>query len=264
MKNSLLIISLILGFISLSFAGENDPLTTTSYTKESRKLFKAFKAIPISLPIAGQTTASAILLQSKAPSNNWLFLYHDRWGITETVIKEAHTLWVDLKNVNVLIIDLNDGVQPQSRSEAMRLLITNDVDRDRSIIKSAINYAGTEAKIGSLGWCNGGSWSLQTAIIAKEQEVACVVYYGMPDFNTSKLKTIQSDVLAIYGTKDTYITPTIAIAFKSKMLLAGKNVITLNYEGKGNFADINSLAYNYQNASDAYTQVLKYLLIKFD
>ncbi len=260
MKNVLLLSLFTIGIFTLSIASENN---TNSYSKESRKFYTSLSAIPISLRIEGQVNATAVLIKTGTPSNNWLFLYHDRWGLTETVVLEAHTLWKDLKNVNVLVIDLNDGIQPQSQSEAMRILIDNDVERDRAIIQSAINYVGSNAKIGSLGWCNGGSWSLQTAIMAKHQEVACVVYYGMPDFNSSKLAHIESDVLAIYGSQDTYITPTIALAFKSKMLLAGKKVISIHYDGKGNFADRNSIQYNFPKASDAYTKVLKYLLTKY-
>lgn len=264
MKNIITLSILIISTVFTLQAGENEKTSETSYAKDSKGIAKALKGSTVDLPVFDQESATAVFLKSPKQSNNWLFLYHDKWGLTETVLQEAHTLWKDLKNVNVLVIDLNDGIQPQSRSEAMRLLIENDVARDKAIIQSAIAFAGKDAKIGSIGWCNGGSWSLQTAMLAKEQEVACVVYYGMPDFNVKKLNHIESDVLAIYGTRDTYVTPTIAKAFKSKMLAAGKDVIELNYESKGNFADRNSLQYNYNNASDAYVKVLKYLLAKYN
>jgi carboxymethylenebutenolidase len=245
-------------------AGENEKSTESSYSIIRTLRAADLKDIKVSLPVLNQKSAPAILLKSPKQSNNWLFIYHDRWGLTETVMQEAYTLWQDLKNVNVLVIDLNDGIQPQSRSQAMRLLIKNDIVRDQSIIQSAINFAGEDAKIGSIGWCNGGSWSLQTAILAREQEVACVVYYGMPDLNVDKLNQIESEVFAIYGTRDTYITPTIAKAFKAKMLAAGKDVVQLSYESKGNFADRNSSQYSFINAADAYGKVLEYLMVSFN
>ncbi|MGB0805512.1 MAG: dienelactone hydrolase family protein [Salibacteraceae bacterium] len=224
----------------------------------------SYYEVEINLAVENQEDAIAYLLESKTPTDNWLFIYPDKWGVTDIVRNDAFTLWNDLKNVNVLIIDLNDGIVPSDNTEAMRVLMRNDVERDHLIIESALEFAGENSKIGSLGWCNGGSWSMQTAIKAKEKEVACVMYYGMPETNTKKLKNLNSDVLAIYGSMDTYITPTVAKSFKNKMESAGKRVIELTYEGKGEFANRQSDLYNREYANNAYSKVIAYLNEKFE
>lgn len=252
------IFSFLTILISTSFTGFTKDFDT-DILSEDYQLFET----EIRLTIEDQEDAIAYLLPSEKPSQNWLFVYPDKWGVTNAVKNEAFTLWKDLHNVNVLIIDLNDGIIPNDNKQAMRLLIKNDTERDLAIIESAIAYTGKNAKIGSIGWCYGGSWSMQTAIKAKEKEVACVVYYGMPETNASKLKNINTDVLAIYGSKDTYITPTIANSFRKKMENAGKNVIELTYDSKGEFANRNSSMYNHSYALNAYSKVLEYLDSKF-
>lgn len=256
MKSIFSILLLILSITPFTFA-------TTKSTDILVNDYNKFE-VKIQLALEDQEDGTAYLLESSSPSHNWLFIYPDKWGVTNEVKNDAYRLWMDLKNVNVLIIDLNDGINPIDNKEAMRLLIKNDVERDHAIIQSAINYTGDHAKIGSLGWCYGGSWSLQTAIKAKEKEVACVMYYGMPETNTKMLKNLNSDVLAIYGSMDTYITPTIANYFKEKMASVGKNVLELTYEGKGEFADRNSTKYNQDYALNAYSKVLEYLHSKYN
>ena len=255
----LIIASLVLLSTPLFASEEDKNANTNSYKCKTTVKLATNMGEMISFPTIGKSSGHGYLLKAKTPSNNWLFIHHDKWGLTESVKQEAISLWTDLKNVNVLIIDLNDGQTPNSNPEAMRLLLSSDPQEKIAIIKGAIQFAGSNAKIGSLGWSNGGAWSLQTAIHAGIQDVACVMYYGMPESNVQKLSQINTDVLAIYGDMDTYITPRIARVFKSNMQTAGKNLIELTYQGKGNFADKSSDKYNYNNASQAYVKVLNYL-----
>ena len=78
-------------------------------------------------------------------------------------------------------------------------------DRAKAIIKGAIAYAGPNAHIATIGWCFGGGWSLQASLLAGKQDVACVMYYGMPEQDVNKLKTLHADVLGNFANKDNWI-----------------------------------------------------------
>jgi carboxymethylenebutenolidase len=54
---------------------------------------------------------------------------------------------------------------------------------------------GNKAKVFTIGWCFGGGWSLQTALLGGNQVVGCVMYYGMPEADVNKLKTLHCDVI---------------------------------------------------------------------
>jgi len=218
----------------------------------------------VTFSIPNEHPGSAFLIKAEKPSNNWLFIYHDRYGLSTEVKEEAYTLWKDLENVNVMAIDLYDGKVARSSSQAMRFLMSSKYNRNISIIKGALDYVGEDAKIGSLGWSAGGAWSLQTAIYAGDRDVACVVYYGMPENDVNKLKDIKTDVLAIFANKDTWITPNLANRFESNMQEAGIGLTKTSYEGTGGFADKKSDNYNKENADAAYSQVLSYLKPKYE
>ena len=96
---------------------------TNSYseTASTTTTFDVSVGEMISFSIAKEHPGQAYLLKSETPSDNWLFIYHDRWGLSTEVKEEAYTLWKDLKNVNVLAIDLYDGKVARNSSQAMRL-----------------------------------------------------------------------------------------------------------------------------------------------
>lgn len=246
-----------------SFAQETSVLVSNDQANTTTAVFEENVGLSITFHIENQHPGQAFLIPSATPTDNWLFIYHDRWGLSADVKQDAYALWKDLKNVNVLAVDLYDGKVACNSGQAMRYLMASEYDRSISIIKGAIAYVGGDAKIGSLGWSAGGAWSLQTAIYAGDQDVACVVYYGMPEQDVEKLKKIETDVLAIFADRDTWITPGLAQLFHSNMITAGKNLTELNYNGPGEFAKRNSAKYDQKNAQDAYAQVLSYLLPRY-
>lgn len=218
----------------------------------------------INFPIPNQHPGQAYLLKSEEPSNNWLFIYHDRWGLCTDVKEQAYALWQDLENVNVLAIDLFDGKVAKNNAQAIRFLMASQYDRSIAIIKGAIDYIGEDVKIGSLGWSVGGAWSLQTAIQAGAKDVACVVYYGMPEYDVDKLKKLETDVFAVFADKDTWVTPGLVDEFESKMAMAGKDLKEIEYNDVGGFANKSSDKYDDENAVNAYGKVLSYLMTKYE
>ncbi|MGB0391606.1 MAG: dienelactone hydrolase family protein [Salibacteraceae bacterium] len=265
MKIKHLLTACILPLTFTMYAGEKGNNGENSYSEvTATSNFDASVGEMISFSIPQEHPGQAYLIKSETPSNNWLFVYHDRWGLSTEVKEEAYTLWKDLKNVNVLAIDLYDGKVAKTNGQAMRYLMSSQYNRNISIIKGAIDYVGTDAKIGSLGWSAGGAWSLQTAIYAGEKDVACVVYYGMPEYDVEKLKKIETDVLAIFADMDTWITPGLVNRFQTQMSMAGKELKEIEYQGTGGFANKGSDKYNYENAENAYSQVLSYLSARYE
>jgi carboxymethylenebutenolidase len=51
-----------------------------------------------------------------------------------------------------------------------------------------MEWAGDGAEIATMGWCFGGGWSMQAALMAAESAIGCVIYYGMPERDPEKLE----------------------------------------------------------------------------
>jgi carboxymethylenebutenolidase len=137
-------------------------------------------------------------------------------------------------------------------------------ERGESIVKGALTLAGSDARIGTIGWCFGGGLSLQAALTAGSQVVGCVMYYGMPEENVEKLKTLNTDVLNIWPTKDQWINKNVMDKFENNMQSAGKELTVKAYDAGHGFANpSNPAAYNEVATRDANKHVLEYFKSKF-
>lgn len=217
----------------------------------------------ITFPTPDGKTASAFLLKSGKKSDKWLFVYQEFWGLNDYVKQEAAKLHKDLGNVNVLALDMYDGKVATVREEAAKLMQSAPKERLSAISKGGISYAGKNAKIASIGWCFGGMLSLQNAILGGKQIVGCVMYYGRPEQDVEKLKTLHTDVLGIFGSQDQGINPETVAKFEENMKAAGKKVTIKMYDAVHAFANPSNPKYDAVAAADAYKNALAYLKKKF-
>jgi carboxymethylenebutenolidase len=190
-----------------------------------------------------------------------LFVFQEWWGLNDHIKKEAEHLYGDLKNVNVMAIDLYDGNVASTREDAQKLMSGMSDARARAIVNGALAFAGKGSKVATIGWCMGGAWSLQTAIEGGKQVKGCVMYYGFPEMNVDKLKRLQTDVLGIFAEQDAFINVETVKSFEGKVKEAGKTIVVFNYVAGHAFANPSNPDFNKQATEDAYTnKVMPYLM----
>ncbi|WP_353718613.1 dienelactone hydrolase family protein [Dyadobacter sp. 676] len=217
----------------------------------------------VSFPAPDGKTASGFLLKSPKKSDKWLFVYQEWWGLNDYIKQEAAKLHKDLGDVNVLALDMYDGKVGTTREEAAKLMQGASAERLAAITKGGIQYAGPNAKIASIGWCFGGMLSLQNAILGGRRVVGCVMYYGRPENDIEKLKSLDTDVLGIFGSQDQGIPPATVSKFEEDMKAAGKKVTIKMYDAVHAFANPSNPKYDANAAADAYQLSLAYLKKKF-
>jgi carboxymethylenebutenolidase len=203
--------------------------------------------------------ATAFFMKAKKPTNNYLFVIHEWWGLNDYVKKESEKLYNDLGNVNIIDLDLYDGKVATTREDAGKFMQAVVDDRARAIVNGAIAYAGAKARIATIGWCFGGGWSLQTSLLAGKKAVGCVMYYGMPEQDVAKLKTLNADVLGNFANKDQWINPKVVAKFETDMKAAGKKLSVHQYDADHGFANPSNPIYNSDATKDAYTNTLAFL-----
>jgi len=203
--------------------------------------------------------ASGFLLKASKPSDKWLLVYQEWWGLNDFIKQESQKYYGDLNDVNVLAVDMYDGKVATDRADAMKYMQGATKERLGSIMQGAISYAGPKADIASIGWCFGGMLSLQSAMLAGKQAKGCVMYYGRPEQDVAKLKTLDTDVLGIFGSQDKGITPESVKEFEENMAKAGEKVEVKMYDANHAFANPSNPVYNKEAAEDAYKRSLSYL-----
>ena len=209
------------------------------------------------------STGKGFEIKSAKSSNKYLFVIHEWWGLNDYIKKEAATFAAELPDVNVIAVDLYDGKVATTPEEAGKYMGEVKTDRAVAILKGAQLYAGPKAQLASIGWCFGGGWSLQEALLGGKQTVGCVMYYGMPEKDVAKLKALNSDVLGIFASQDKWINPEVVGQFKKDMTSAGKSVTIESYNADHAFANPSNPKYKKDDAAKAHEHALAYLRGRF-
>ena len=200
------------------------------------------------------TEANGYLVKAKKTTDNWIFVFQEWWGLNDNIKRHSEDLYKDLGNVNVLALDLYDGKLATDRENAGKYMQDFKQERGDAIVKGALAYAGSKAKIGTVGWCFGGGQSLLATLMAGKQAAACVIYYGMPVEDVKKLKTLNCDVLGIFASREKWISQEVVKKFETNMKAARKKLTVKSYDADHGFANpSNPLGnYNEKAAADAY------------
>lgn len=213
----------------------------------------------ISFDAADGNKANAYFIPAKKKSNKWLIVIQEWWGLNNQIKMEADQYFKDLGDMNVIAVDMYDGKVAATPDSAMKLMRGADMNRMTAIVQGAIKHAGAKASIYSVGWCFGGMWSLQTAILAGPQAKGSVMYYGRPETNMEKLKSIQCDIIGFFGNKDQSPSPSMVNAFEQNMKDAGKNLSVNRYDAGHGFANPSNPSFNAAAKEDAYAKSIAFL-----
>lgn len=247
------------------------PATTEFAMLGSNEAFKASHLAPqpfrfistlgkmIALKSADGKDASGFEIKSVTPTKNYLFVIQEWWGLNDYIIQEAQNLSEELGNVNVIALDLYDGKVATNPDDASAFMKEAKETRIRTIIQAFLDYAGQDAQVQTIGWCFGGGWSLQTSLMAGKSGAGCVLYYGMPENDQEKLKKLNAPVLAIFATKDQWITPAVALAFEKDMKSLGKKITVKSYDADHAFANPSNPKFNKEAMEDAHGVAVSFL-----
>jgi carboxymethylenebutenolidase len=226
-----------------------NPLAYVHVSEEGGKM--------ITVKTAG-ADANAYFIEAKKKSNNWVFVFQEWWGLNDHIKREAEKLYQDLGNVNVIALDMYDGKVASDPQSAGKYMQEFKQDRGNEIVKGALAYAGPNAKIGTIGWCFGGGQSMQASLTAGKQAAATVIYYGQPEDNLERLKTLNSDVLDIWPTQDKWINKEMTDKFEANMKAAGKKLTIKSYDADHAFANPSNPKHNKEFTADAYKSTLAF------
>jgi carboxymethylenebutenolidase len=213
---------------------------------------------------SGTENGSAFLVtpEGKAPFPA-VVVIQEWWGLNDWVKDQARALAKE--GYVALAVDLYRGKVADKQEDAHQLMSGLSPDRAMRDLKGAMDYLAARKdvktdRIGSVGWCMGGRYSLALATEAPTL-AAAVAYYGAPPTDEAAIAKIKAPVLGNYGAEDKGPTPDEVKAFEGAMKKAGKSVDVKIYEGAGHaFANVNNPWGGYREAAakDAWTRTVAF------
>jgi carboxymethylenebutenolidase len=209
--------------------------------------------------------AQDFIVPPTGDSNVCIIVIHEFWGLNNQIKSTAEKLHEDT-GYGVVAVDLYGGKVSTVASEAAKLMQSVDEAKANQQLHDTITEVkGSEVvgkgitRIGTLGYCFGGGYSLQTALLNPDNVDACVMYYGYPELDSSKLTTFKAPLLGIFGNKDPRINPALVAKFKVALDTAGKT----NYEIKGydavhGFANPSNPKHDPAATADAWSKTIAF------
>ena len=213
---------------------------------------------------SGDETVQAVLYtpQGKGPFPA-LIVIHEWWGLNDWVKDQASKFAEE--GYAALAVDLYRGKVAKTPDEAHEIMRGVPEDRAKRDLHAAFEFLASQPnvkkdRIGSIGWCMGGGYSLDVAL-QEPTLAATVINYGHLATDTDALKKINAPILGLFGAQDRGITPDDVHKFAQAIQQLGKKIDVKIYDDAGHaFENPNNKdGYRQADAADAGKRTIDFL-----
>jgi carboxymethylenebutenolidase len=201
----------------------------------------------VSYKSGDETVNGYLALPSGGGKHPAIIVIHEWWGLNDWVKDQTKQFAAD--GYVALAVDLYRGKVGTTPDEAHILMRGLPDDRGLRDLEAAFAYLASRPdvevnKIGAIGWCMGGGWSIKLAEV-QPKLAAFVVNYGPLPTDAAIIAKIKAPMLGNFGADDKGIPPESVRAFEAAMKAAGKNPDIKIYEPAGH-------AFQNPNNKDGY------------
>ncbi|WP_051358024.1 dienelactone hydrolase family protein [Rubidibacter lacunae] len=233
---------------------------------DDRPIATAIAQVPPAVPVRTETvqyatvngkSVSGFLARPEAVTGPLpgIIAIHEWWGLNDNIRAIASRLAGE--GYAVLAVDLYNGESAETPDGARALSssVQDNPDSARDNLRQAYAYleGSGSLTVGTVGWCFGGAWSLQTALMFPDRVDATVIYYGRLVTDADALVPLQMPILGLFGELDQGIPPSTVREFEAALQAAGKDAQIVIYENAGHaFANPSGTRYQREAAEDAW------------
>jgi len=192
-----------------------------------------------------------------------LVVIHEWWGLNDWVKDQASKL-ADQGYVT-LAVDLYRGKVATTPDQAHEIMRGVPEDRAKRDLHAAVEFLKSQPnvkpdRIGSIGWCMGGGYSLDVAL-QEPALAATVINYGHLATDPEALKKINAPILGLFGAQDRGITPDDVHKFEQALKQLGKKIDIKIYDDAGHgFENPNNKdGFRAEDAADAWRRITGFL-----
>jgi carboxymethylenebutenolidase len=213
---------------------------------------------------SGDETVQGILYtpEGKGPFPA-LIVIHEWWGLNAWVKEQASKLADE--GYASLAVDLYRGKVATAPEQAHEIMRGVPEDRAARDLNAAFNFLKSQPnvkadRIGSIGWCMGGGYSLDAAL-QQRSLAATVINYGHLATDPKAIQKINAPILGLFGGQDQGISPHDVKKFEQQLKQAGKKIEVVIYPDAGHAFENpnNKTGYRAADAADAWKRTLKFL-----
>jgi carboxymethylenebutenolidase len=192
-----------------------------------------------------------------------IIVIHEWWGLNDWVKDQASKL-AD-QGYEALAIDLYRGKVATTPDMAHEIMRGVPEDRAKRDLHAGFEFLQSQPnvkkdRIGAIGWCMGGGYSLDVAL--QEPTLAAdVINYGHLATDPEALKKINAPILGLFGGQDQGIPSADVRKFGETLDKMGKKVEVKIYDDAGHAFENsnNKTGYRADDAADAWKRTVDFL-----
>ena len=206
---------------------------------------------------SGRKVSAALAVPTKTPAPSVL-LVHEWWGLNDQIKTMAAEFAKE--GFLALAVDLFDGKVTSDPTTAQNLMNSVDpagaIDTLNAWVAWLKKDSRSTGKVGTVGWCFGGGWSLNASI--SNPVDATVIYYGLVDRSADDLKALKGPVLGHFAEQDQWINRKMVSGFEAAMKQDGKALEVHWYAANHAFANPTGQNYHKEDAQTAWKRTLEF------
>ena len=240
------------GLAGVSFAAVlADPVLARAAAEET-------ETVTLDLP-SGRSVKAALAMPETLPAPT-VMLVHEWWGLNDQIKAAAREYAKE--GYIALAIDLMDGQVATTAEDARAQMQAVDPGQALETCSGWVTWLRTHeqgiGKVGTVGWCFGGAWSLNASIVAPVD--ATVIYYGRLEQDPARLRMLKGPVLGHFATQDGFIDADMVEGFKRAMEEAGMaDRLTIHwYEADHAFANPSGSRYDEEDARLSWSRTMDF------
>ncbi len=188
-----------------------------------------------------------------------MVVIHEWWGLNDWVEQQAEK--ISGQGYVALAVDLYRGKVATTPEEAHELMRGVPPDRATQDLLAATAYLRSNklvdgTRVGVIGWCMGGGYSLELAV-QEPKLAASVINYGRLVTDPQREQQIHAPILGNFGGQDRGIPPDSVNKFADEMKAKGKSVDVKIYPDAGHaFQNPNNKeGYKPEDTKDAWNRI---------
>lgn len=250
---------------TLAAVHQNDRPTPTAIARVEPKVAVTAENVDYATANGKIVTGYFATPQDQAEPLPGIIAIHEWWGLNNNIKAMARRLAGE--GYQVLAVDLYNGQTAETPDKASQLAqtVSENPQAAKENIRLAYQYLVEQKQaptMGSIGWCFGGSWSLQTALLYPKELDAAVIYYGgqIGEATKEELAPLEVPILGIFGAEDSSIPVSTVEDFEATLDELGVTTEFHVYENAGHaFANPSGSRYVAKAAEKAWIETTEFL-----
>ncbi|WP_416896292.1 MAG: dienelactone hydrolase family protein [Minwuia sp.] len=211
------------------------------------------------LTTAGGRTVTGFVAMPETTPAPAMLLIHEWWGLNDQI--KAVAADFAAAGYIAVAVDLYDGKVATDPTNARAYMSAVDPAEATETLAGWIDWVraheAATGKVGTVGWCFGGGWSLNASLVRPVD--ATVVYYGNVAKQAADLQKLAGPVMGHFAEKDQWINRDMVSGFEAEMDKVGKPLEAFWYDAEHGFANPTTARYDAEDAALAWERTTRFL-----